>query len=216
MVKFEEPTLIDAGKRGVARRLKPKAEVVRLGRAALAGLHWYALVTKSGAERPVAAQLERRGLVTVVPIRREERLVNRHSKRRHMIELPLLPRYVFVGFGYGCASGYDEELRSFFALQRDLTLVQAVVGMEGLPRRMDAEKVAAFIVRSGVVIKMLPVPQDKRPAEGDDATITDGPFEGNVVRVREIRGAEARVLMPFFGNPEYEVGVPLANLSKAD
>ena len=212
MVKAEE---IEARLAGRPVRLKPVRQTEGLGKVVLEGLHWYAVVTKAGAEHPVAAQLERTGLVVVVPIQRTERAINKFTRRKQWFEHPLLPRYVFVGFGHGVASDYDGEVRTFFAMQRDLTLVQAVVGMEGMPRRMNAQKVAAFIERSGVVVKALSVPADLRPGQGDSATITSGPFEGNVVRVHEIRGAEARVLMPLFGNAEHEVSVPLANLSKA-
>ncbi|MBI4921869.1 MAG: hypothetical protein HY834_08975 [Devosia nanyangense] len=202
------------------RRLVPKRGVAGLSMAVLGGLNWYAVMVKAGSEFPVARQLEARaGLVAVVPVRREWRRVNRYVKRKHEVRYPLLARYVFVGFGHGVASSYADEVRGLAQLMRELTLLQSVVGMDGLPRRMEALKVARFLNDLGEVVA--PVAHRHMPthgefAAGDDVQIMSGPFEGQIVRVHAISGPDAHVLLPLFGDAEQNVRVPLANLERAD
>jgi transcriptional antiterminator NusG len=55
--------------------------------------HWYGVYTRSRHERQVASILQRRGLETYVPLRREW---SRRCDRRLTIEVPALPGYLFV------------------------------------------------------------------------------------------------------------------------
>jgi len=197
--------------------LRPRRGVAGLHMLQLAGLSWYALQVAANAEFAVAAQLERRDLVATVPERIEWRQVNRFTERKHKVTYSLLPRYVFIGFGLGAPTSYLDELIALAALQRDLTLIHSVVGMDGQPRRLRAMAVALFLRDLGQV--QAPdahrfMPTHREFGVGDDVVIASGPFEGNVVRVEEIAGDAARILIPLFGGQE--VRVPLANLEKAD
>lgn len=183
------------------------------------GLHWYALLARSGAEFDVEALLEARGLVAIVPVRREWRRVNRYVKRKAQVRFSLLPRYVFVGFGNGGTSDYDDEVRAIMAIMRELTLVQGVVGRDDAPARMVAREVALFLRDLGEVIApgwQKHVKSGKEFDIGDEVQITDGPFEGHITRVDAVIGRQAKVTLALlFGGGAHNVMVPLANLEKS-
>lgn len=183
------------------------------------GLHWYALLTRAGSELDVEALLTAEGIVAVVPVRREWRRVNRYVKRKAQVRYSLLPRYVFVGFGAGQASDYDDEVRAICSIMRRLTLVQGVVGWDDLPRRMVAREVAVFLRDLGEVIApkwQKHVKSGKEFEIGDEAQITAGPFEGHIVKVDDVIGRQAKVTLDLlFGGGAHNVLVPLANLEKS-
>ena len=61
----------------------------------LEALSWLVAITNLAAERRASAAIEREHLIAYCPM--EIRSVVRHH-RRHVVAMPLLPRYVFVGF----------------------------------------------------------------------------------------------------------------------
>lgn len=67
-------------------------------------LNWYAIQTRSRAEKAVAYRLQEQGIPTFLPTVREE---HRWSDRRKIVELPLFNCYVFAQ----CAPTNEDRLR---------------------------------------------------------------------------------------------------------
>ncbi len=183
-----------------------------------ARFQWYALMVKPGTEFDVEALLNAAHILAVVPVRREWRKVNSYVRRKQQVCYSVLPRYVLVGFGGTDASNYEDEVRAIARIMRELTLVQSVVGMEGMPRRMNALRVAEFLRDLGEI----DAPKWQRHMKtgrefevGDQVEVLSGPFSGQVVRVDEIKGRYASVLLPLFGEAEHSVRVPIAKLVKS-
>lgn len=172
---------------------------------ALAVRQWYALEVRAGTEPTVEALLERRGFVAVVPMRSDWRAINRYVKRRHRVEYPIAPRYVFVGFG-----GRAEWERVF-----DISMVYGVVGFDGMAQRLSGIEVALFLQRN-MDLRAPDAWQWMRKGRefdvGDEVDVVAGDFAGRRVRVRSIEGDAARVIVPFFGKRV----IPLVNLERAD
>jgi transcription antitermination factor NusG len=188
----------------------------------LAALSWYGITTRAGAEFAVEAMLERSGLVALVPMRKVFRKVNRYAKRKQAVAFPIMPRYVIIGFAmsemvWSTATGQFEAPWRQRVL--DLPIPVVPVGIEEeTPWRMDGVKVAEFLKRNGQ-ITAADVERYMRThgefGEGDTVDIIEGPFSGYSGKVHVISGAEAKVLLPLFGNAEQDVRVPLANLEKS-
>jgi len=209
-------------KRRLVHRGKPDAPGRRITMVLAAAFQWYALMVKPSSEFDVEALLNHAGVLAVVPVRREWRQVNRWVKRKHQVCYSVLPRYVLVGFGGTEPTNYEDEVRSIARIMRELTLVQAVVGMDGMPRRLDAQKVAKFLLELGEVDapkwqRHMQTGQEFAP--GDDVRIMSGPFADHVVSVDAIVGAKAKVtlrlLMGGDRKDEHKLSVPLANLVKS-
>lgn len=172
-------------------------------------LHWYALRTPANKEFIAQEILTQKGLVTYCPTDKRWRRRNRYQKQKELIGYALLPRTVFVGFPAGIPLWFD--------LFR-LTCISSVVGINGEPRRLDSGgmmnligKFANGIQRPKEEQHMLTGREFKA---GDLVRIVDGPFDGMMVPVHEIRGREARVFMELFG-ARHEVGVAVDTLEAA-
>lgn len=181
----------------------------------LAALDWYALTTAVNREFVVRQMLRDRGLMSACPCLVRNSRASRHVRKREPLELkfPLLVRYVLLGFDPAIGDRWGEVER---LSQRGL--VTGIVGFGGVPRRMVGEEVAKFIARYGDGPD-LPRLRDKGIAAGELMEITTGPYRGHLVRVREVRGYMARILLPLFGGLDAEgkpvvreVTIPVANL----
>lgn len=207
--------------RKVVHRGKRDAPGRKITTMLAASFQWYAVLVKPSAEFDVEAVLNASGILAVVPVRREWRQVNRYVKRKHPVCYSVLPRYVLVGFGGTQATSYDDELRALARIMRDLTLVQAVIGMDGMPRRLNAKRVAKFLLELGEIDApkwQRHMQTGKEFAPGDDALITSGPFADHVVSVDAISGSKARVTLTLLmgdTESEHKLTVPLANLVKS-
>ena len=178
----------------------------------LAGLHWYAVRVKHRAETAVAADLDARGFVAVVPMLRQWRRANRYAKRKVEIATPLVTGYVLLGFDPSV--GQLPWGRVF-----ELSMVVAVVGEFGIPQRMRGGAVVQFLAGLGE-IRVPEWRQHLRKGEqfgvGDMVRVAEGSMMGFTARVHAIEGEAARVLLPLFGKAEQEISLPLANLERAD
>lgn len=178
-------------------------------------LHWFALCVPPQKEFATQAILEKKGLRTFVPVRREYRRRNKYVKRKELMSYPLAPRYVFAGFEPGKSLWFD-----LFGLERyyGRKIVTGVVGMGDEPRQLNPECIVSLLKRFGGGLNAPAVQRymlsNKEFRVGDQVEVIAGPFEGLKVPVKEIRGSRARLVMELFGG-EQEVEVPMDVLQAA-
>jgi transcription antitermination factor NusG len=103
---------------------------------------WYAVHTRAKHERRVAAELQKRGIKTFVPVVPE---VHRWSDRRRVVEVPLFPCYAFV-----CTAIVSEV--QIIALRHPSVL--RVIGFQGRPSPIPDEEILTIqtVLCSGVPV----------------------------------------------------------------
>lgn len=176
------------------------------------GRTWYVAQVASGRERVVAQYMRDHGHGAIVPTVQRFRFVNRYSKRKDPVYYPIMPRYVIIGF----APDAPRPWRDLY----DLSFVHAVVEDARGPARVVRTQLVKFIkdldgatwsaeeweryMRSG---------HEFRP--GDEVDVIDGVFREHRLRVEDIEGDMAKVLVKLF-EIERPYMVPLAFLQKAE
>lgn len=172
-------------------------------------LHWYALRTPAQKEFIAQEILTQKGLVTYCPTDKRWRRRNRFQKHKELIGYAMLPRTVFVGFEPGIPPWFD-----IFALPA----VSSVVAINGKPMRLDPQGMSNLINNYANGIQRPKEEQHMQTGKefraGDLVRVSDGPFDGMVVPVHEIRGREARVFLELFGG-RHEVAIPAELLEAA-
>ncbi|GLI23472.1 transcription antitermination factor NusG [Xanthobacter flavus] len=162
-------------------------------------LEWYVIRVAPQKEFVVQELLSRKGIVTYCPSDSRWRRKTRFQKAKQLIPYPLMPSYVFAGFVPGVPAWLD-----LFSIGP----VLGCVGVHGEPRRVRPEGMKKLIgsYRNGLV----------RPDEeqfmktwreykrGDLVRISQGPFEGIVVPVVEVKGPNAKILLQMFGSEREE------------
>jgi transcription antitermination factor NusG len=164
-------------------------------------LHWYALRTPAQKEFIAQEILTQKGLVTYCPTDKRWRRRNRFQKQKQLIGYAVIPRTVFVGFEPGIPLWLD-----IFALPA----ISSVVAINGKPMRLDSEGMKRLV---SVLANGIQRPKEEKHMQtgkefkaGDLVRVVDGPFDGIVVPVHEIRGKEARVFLDLFGG-HHEVSI---------
>ncbi|MCB1476618.1 MAG: hypothetical protein H6883_07170 [Rhodobiaceae bacterium] len=179
----------------------------------LAGLVWYALLVPPRKERAAHDILQRQGIDTYLPIRKEWRRRNRYSKAKDLCEFAETPRYVFAGF--------NPSFVPWLFLDR-LPIISGVVGIEGRPVRLRWEG------RGGLeqMMRTYPSATYVAPSEqrymhthheftvGDEVEVIGGVLDGRRLKVVNIRESSAICQMLMLGGPQ-DVTLPLANLVKS-
>lgn len=150
--------------------------------------------------------LRRAGFEVFLPIKKVWRVKNRHTKEKHLVDVPLLVDWMFVGWSADEARFH--ELMSF-------EVVSGVMGTGGRPVRFSHGKVMDLMRRwSG---KYLP-PEYHRYMRtgmefgpGSDVVVLEGPFKDFSAKVIEISGPSARIAIQIFGR-DIELGVDARNV----
>lgn len=154
-----------------------------------ADLAWYIVVTNVRGERRAAKGLERKGLVSYLPL--QERYVIRSRRRVHTAG-PLMPRYLFVGF---------KPTDSFWAL-RSVDGVESVVRFDGEPVRVPVGIIAAFVERemAGEFDETARKAPQAAFKAGQVVEVASGPFTGLVAAVTRCKpGERVHVLLDLMG-----------------
>lgn len=127
----------------------------------IVGGNWYAIYTRCHHERKVSKILTFEGLEVFFPTRK---VLSRRRDRRKIIEVPLLPNYLFVNTS-----------NEYFTRIIDTPGVAYILGYNGLPTPVSDEEVNSLkiLVRSGR--EVLPYPYLR---EGDKVLIKEGPLKG--------------------------------------
>jgi transcription antitermination factor NusG len=136
---------------------------------------WYAVFTRSRAEKQVSARLERGGIESYVPI---VTVLRQWKDRKKAVSLPVFPGYVFGYFTL-------REMHTVLSIPGVSTIVRA----NGIPTPIPDDEfrnVQAFA--SAVTAAQLDAEPAPLVEEGEWIEVLDGPFAGVVGRAIERRG----------------------------
>lgn len=133
---------------------------------------WYALYTKSRAEKKVYEELRLRGIDTYLPLRKE---LKQWSDRKRWREVPIINSYVFVFITT------DDFLRVYEAKG-----VVSYVSQKGRPVAIPDREIEAMkkTVASNLSFNVEPSNIQK----GQIITIASGPLKGITGEVMEVQG----------------------------
>ena len=134
--------------------------------------HWYALYTKSRAEKKVCVELRQTGIEVYLPLRRELR---QWSDRKKWVETPIINSYIFIRIQM---SDYRRVFESKGVVSYVAHKGKAVVipdhEIEAMKRTVVSN--LSFNVEASTIRK------------GQTITITSGPLKGITGEVLDIRG----------------------------
>lgn len=165
---------------------------------------WYVLRVKSQKEFVSQILLQRKGVLTYVPVRKEWRHRNKFDKARKekktLVSFPETVGYVFAGFAPGqlVAANIPHWLSIF-----SIPTVKGAVGVSGRPHVVDGKSLKRLVKAFPNGMQRPDREQYMRTfkefSEGDTVRICTGPFEGHVVPVSEIRNGRALLPIQFLG-----------------
>ncbi len=133
---------------------------------------WYALYTKSRAEKKVYEELTKMGIIAYLPLKRELR---QWSDRKKWIETPIINSYIFVKID-------PNEYRMVFEVKGVVSYVSdkgkavAIPDNEIEAMQRAVENKMAFSVETNTIQK------------GQTVTVTSGPLKGISGEVIEVHG----------------------------
>jgi transcription antitermination factor NusG len=154
------------------------------------GYQWLVLLVPPAKERTAEVMLSAAGLTIFLPTEVRMCRVSRHAKRREPREFPALPRYLFLG------------VRGFIPwndIRRYRAVIQQVLGWNGNPICLEEEAMVKMLTAMGE----MEAAANARPRQitvGDHCRILSGPFANHKVRIEEIRGKRARIIINLFGD----------------
>ncbi len=164
-------------------------------------MDWYVAVVPAQRELAARDRLRELGYEVLVPIEYKWRRRSRHCRQRVEVKLPLLPRYVVIG--------YDGALPWWHL--RQCPLIQGFLGRDGFPTPLPADAVRAL---KGLDLATPTFNPHRSIRAGDAVQFGSGPLHGKVARVRKIVAKRARVLVEVFASLR-EIEVPLEILEAA-
>ena len=126
---------------------------------------WYAVYTRSRAEKRTHAMLRERGVEVYLPLMKSWRV---WSDRRKQVEVPLLNSYLFVYTNPVDYNGYLEILNTAGVVR--------FVAFEGKPVAIPARQIEALkrLSKEGIDMECM----DETPPPGTPVTIEMGPLKG--------------------------------------
>ena len=133
---------------------------------------WYALYTKSRAEKKANIELQKIGIETYLPLRKEFR---QWSDRKKWVETPIISSYIFVRID-------TEDFRKILDINNIVSFVSYKRKALSIPdREIEAmkrvvENKISFSVEKGDLKK------------GKNITFISGPLEGITGEITEIKG----------------------------
>ncbi|SMO35671.1 Transcription antitermination factor NusG [Saccharicrinis carchari] len=136
--------------------------------------NWYALYTKSRAEKKVAEGLNKLGIINYLPLKR---VLKQWSDRKKWVESPVISSYIFVKIT-------PDQYRSVFEVNGVVAYVshkgQALVIPEYqmLAMQRTIENKINFDVEAGRIRK------------GEEITVTSGPLKGIKGIVQNVQGTK--------------------------
>jgi transcription antitermination factor NusG len=145
--------------------------------------------------------LKRAGFEVFLPVKKVWRTKNRFTKEKHLVSVPLLADWMFVGWELG--SGAREEGAPSWKVLMELDVVAGVMGTGGRPIQMSDKAMMRLMRQFGG--KHVPSVVKRRLAakrkfgSGDVARVIDGPLEGQDVRIVEISGPSAKAVLNILG-----------------
>ncbi|PWD97546.1 UpxY family transcription antiterminator [Marinilabilia rubra] len=135
---------------------------------------WYALYTKSRAEKKVYEQLKGFGIEVYLPLKKEQR---QWSDRKKWVEVPVINSYIFVKI---TSAQYREVFNA--------TGVVAYVSHKGKAVAIPAREIDAM--RRTIENKLSFSVEADTLRKGEKVTITSGPLKNIEGEVEEIQGTK--------------------------
>lgn len=160
-------------------------------------LIWYVIRVKPGQEFSTTVLINRMGFRPFTPIESRYRASSGRARRNGKVltDYPIAPGYLFVGF--------RQVIPPWLTLFQS-SAVLGVVGCDGKPSRVSLPVICEWIDK--VAQKHFTAPDcqkwmqtRKEYGVGDVCEIAEGPFEGQRVRVDDISGNAAKVMIEIFG-----------------
>lgn len=138
--------------------------------------------------------LQRAGFRTFQPMTKVWRQVNPRKPERVLIPRPMLSGWMFVGWAND---------RNRFPELMALEVVQGLLGDQGRPAIISERAIKGFMRQWAGRGQHHSYARYMRTghefSEGDEVTVTAGPFSGFSAQVQQIRGRQAEILVDIFG-----------------
>lgn len=161
--------------------------------------------------------MKRAGFEVFLPVKQVLRIKNRFTKEKHLVAVPLLADWMFVGLPI-VEGEYGRGVPGWKTLM-ELDVVAGVMGTGGRPiqmsdatvmrlmRQFSSGRVSAAVQRRVSARRVVGV--------GDVARVVDGPLEGQHVRIVDVAGQNAKAMLNILGG-DIEVEISSDLLTKAD
>ena len=137
--------------------------------------HWYVGCVRSCQEKKVSETLTARGVEHYLPLRREFR---KWSDRRKLVEVPLVPRFVFIR----CR---NEERAVIMASEPRIWRFLPFEGKAAVVRDADMEAFRNMVEKGDREVRF----SDRPLAPGDRVRVVDGPLAGLECELTEVSGS---------------------------
>ncbi|MCU4165035.1 UpxY family transcription antiterminator [Carboxylicivirga caseinilyticus] len=156
---------------------------------------WYALYTKSRAEKKVLEQLTNMGIKAYLPMKK---ILRQWSDRKKWVEMPVISSYIFVNI-------LKEDYRKVF----EANGVVAYVSYKGHACTIPDSDIEAM--RRTIENQLDFDVETDQLKKGQTITVTSGPLKGITGEVLEVQGAKKLYLR--ISNIGYTLVVDLADAS---
>lgn len=178
----------------------------------VADLDWYVMRTPPNREFDAEKLLSDQGYTIMCPVRKKRVRSSPTKKTKNkIIELPLMPCYVLMGF-----KGVP-DWQKLFSFSRPQQLVTSVCGINRRARKLPTSAhpwIGEMLATTSAEINDKGKHAKSVFSKGDNVEILDGPFEGFVVEVQKANNKEAMCLFNLFGR-EQKVKVSVDNIQQA-
>lgn len=145
--------------------------------------------------------IRRAGFEVFLPVKKVLRVKNRFTKEKHLVSVPLLADWLFVGLPV-VESEYGRGVPGWKVLM-ELDVVAGVMGTGGRPVLVPQARMSRLMRQwgdRGAKSKARRMPdQDKGHAVGDLVVVPDGPFEGFEFKIVDLKSSHAKGVVNIFG-----------------
>ncbi|NPA37186.1 MAG: UpxY family transcription antiterminator [Chlorobi bacterium] len=133
---------------------------------------WYALYTKSRAEKKVLEQLTQMGIKAYLPLKR---VLRQWSDRKKWVEVPVISSYIFINIP-------ETDYRKVF----DANGVVSYVSYKGKAVTIPDHEIEAMrkTIENNIEFDV----QQRKLKKGEKITITSGPLKGVKGIIKEVQG----------------------------
>lgn len=170
---------------------------------------WYVAFSLSGKEFVAQRLLSEAGIFCHLPLSKAYRHVNKFKADKVRFAYPAIPGCLFIGMERGSENWLELS---------EMNAIIGVLGVAGEPKPVPGLELLEFVDRNamrwGVRKEQRYMRSHKEYAVGDAVLIVAGPFAGNVVDVRSIKGDRAKIVLNILGKTQ-NIDIPLDHLEGA-
>ena len=157
--------------------------------------NWYALYTRSRAEKKVFEQLIKAGIEAYLPLRKTLR---QWSDRKKWVETPMISSYIFVKLS-------NDNIRDVY----DVHGVVAFVNDKGKPAVIPSYQIEAM--QRTIDSKLSFSVEHSRIEKGQNIRVTSGPLIGIEGKISDVQGSKKLIIQ--INHIGYTLIVELGNAS---